>query len=116
MPTVTAVDMFTLMDITHDPVAAARQLIPVLKALADENRLAIMLTLVNGPRSVIRLTSELGMGQTLVSHHLKALRDVGLVAVTPVGRSNVYELCCNTVAEPVRYLAGIAGLSVDDTT
>lgn len=100
---------------TTDPNVVARRLAPVLKALGDEHRLAILLTLVHGPCSVSELTTTLGIGQTLVSHHLKALREVGLVVATPVGRSNVYEPCCNAVAEPVRYLAGVVGLSVGDT-
>jgi DNA-binding transcriptional ArsR family regulator len=97
---------------TRDAVVAARELVPVLKALADENRLAILLTLAEAPCSVVELTERLGLGQTLVSHHLKALRDCGLVTATAVGRSNVYELCCGAVAEPVRSLATVAGLSV----
>lgn len=91
-----------------DPWATAGRLAPVLKALADENRLAILLTLTKGPHSVVELTSALGIGQTSVSHHLKALRECGLVQCTAVGRSNVYEMCCDAVAEPVRFLAGIA--------
>lgn len=100
------------MERTTDVVSAARELVPVFKALADENRLAILLTLARGSRAVVELTEALGLGQTLVSHHLKALRDCGLVKATPVGRSNVYELCCGAVVEPVRYLADLAGLSV----
>jgi DNA-binding transcriptional ArsR family regulator len=104
------------MKVAHDPQVAAGRLAPVLKALGDENRLAILLTLVQGPCSVIELTTSLGIGQTLVSHHLKVLRDVGLVTSTAVGRSNVYELCCSAVAEPVRYLAGVAGLAIDPSS
>ena len=95
-----------------NPSAAARELVPVMKALSDENRLAILLTLVSGPHNVVEMCESLGLGQTLVSHHLKALRETGLVSATPVGRSNVYELCCGAVAEPVRNLAAQAGLSV----
>jgi DNA-binding transcriptional ArsR family regulator len=95
-------------DPTEGPVATARRLAPLLKAIADEHRLAILLLLAERPYAVVELTAELGIGQTLVSHHLKALRDAGLVAATPVGRSNVYAMCCEAVAEPVRYLAGIA--------
>jgi len=80
----------------------------MLKALADEHRLAILLTLAEGPRSVVELTSELEISQALVSHHLKALRECRLVSVTPQGRSNIYSMCCDAVAEPVRYIAGIA--------
>ncbi len=84
-----------------------------MKALSDENRLAILLTLVHGPFNVVELCQSLGLGQTLVSHHLKALREVGLVSATPLGRSNVYELCCSAVAEPVSSLARLAGLCVE---
>lgn len=94
-------------DVTAGPVATARRLAPMLKAIADEHRLTILLLLAERQRTVVELTSELGIGQTLTSHHLKALRDAGLVAATPVGRSNVYAMCCGAVAEPVRYLAGV---------
>ena len=101
------------MKVAQDPLVVAGRLAPVLKALGDENRLAIVLTLAQGPCSVTELTTSLGIGQTLVSHHLKVLRDVGLVASTAVGRSNVYELCCTAVAEPIRHLADVAGLAVN---
>jgi len=94
--------------LTEGPVATARRLAPLLKAIADEHRLAILLLLAERQCTVVELTAELGIGQTLASHHLKALRDAGLVVATPVGRSNVYAMCCEAVAEPVRYLASIA--------
>ncbi len=86
----------------------ARRLAPVLKALADENRLAILLAIAARAASVVTLTQELGMSQTLVSHHLKALRDNGLVTVTPYGRSNVYALCCDQLIDTVRQLEALA--------
>ena len=73
-----------------DFIERARGLAPVLKALSDENRLALLLAVADRPRAVIELSEATGLGQTLVSHHLKTLRETGLVAVTPVGRSNVY--------------------------
>ena len=94
--------------VAEGPVSTARRLAPLLKAIADEHRLAILLLLAERPRTVAELSAALEIGQTLASHHLKALRDAGLVAATPVGRSNVYAMCCDAVAEPVRELAGIA--------
>ncbi len=91
-----------------DPVQVARRLAPVLKALSDENRLAIMLAIAQRERSVRDLTEAVGLPQTLVSHHLKALRDTGLVEATARGRSNVYAMCCDALAEPVRLLAALA--------
>ena len=59
-------------------------------------------------RSVVDLTAVTGLPQTLVSHHLKSLRDNGLVTVTARGRSNVYSLCCAAVADPLEMLAALA--------
>ena len=87
----------------------ARSLVPVLKAISDEFRLAILLTLAEESRTVTELTEDLGITQPLVSHHLKALRDVGLISVTAEGRSNRYSLCCGAVAEPIQLLSGLAG-------
>lgn len=92
----------------------ARILAPKLKAMADENRLTLMLLLAERPRTVRELTEATGMGQTLVSHHLTPLREQGLVTVTPKGRSNVYSLCCDALVAPVRLLAALAGPTAED--
>ncbi|GAB3237300.1 hypothetical protein GCM10027447_36380 [Glycomyces halotolerans] len=94
-------------------VTRARGLAPQFKALADENRLAIVLLLSERPRTVRELTDATGLAQTLVSHHLAPLRELGLVTVTPKGRSNVYSLCCEAFSEPMRTLAGLSN-PVDD--
>ena len=91
-----------------DVVAVAGRLAPVLAALSDPNRLAILLAITRGPCSVKGLTEQVGLPQTLVSHHLKALRDVGLVTVAAQGRSNIYTMCCAALAEPARLLAMLA--------
>ncbi len=96
---------------THAPLASladARALVPVLKAISDEYRLAILLTLARESKTVVELTEELAIAQPLVSHHLRALREVGLISVTPEGRSNRYAVCCDAVADPIRLLSGIA--------
>jgi DNA-binding transcriptional ArsR family regulator len=90
-----------------DPIELARRLAPVMKALSDENRLAILLAIAERDRSVTELTDATGLPQTLVSHHLKCLRDNGLVTVTAQGRSNVYSLCCAAVADPLELLAAL---------
>jgi DNA-binding transcriptional ArsR family regulator len=86
----------------------ARQIAPVLKALSDENRLTILLAVADRASSVNELVDTTGLGQTLVSHHLKSLREAGLVVATPVGRSNVYSLCCEAMAEPIALLSTLA--------
>ena len=84
---------------------------PQLKALSDPRRLLLVLLLAEGPRTVRELTDAAGMSQTLVSHHLAPLREQGLVTITPKGRSNVYALCCEALAGPVKALATIAALT-----
>jgi DNA-binding transcriptional ArsR family regulator len=87
-----------------DALAAAEQIAPRLKALADVHRLTIVLLLGDQAMTVKDLQDALGLRQTLVSHHLGILRRAGLVRAEPRGRSNVYELCCEAAADPVRTL------------
>ena len=99
--------MRSTLDARSDAIETAREFTPFLKALADENRLAILLLIAERPRTVVELTEELGIGQTLASHHLKALRDCEIVTSTPVGRSNRYAICCDAIADPILCLAQI---------
>ena len=52
----------------------------VFEALADENRAAIVELLADGERCVCDVSSSLGISNALASHHLKKLREAGLVA------------------------------------
>jgi DNA-binding transcriptional ArsR family regulator len=109
--------MSRVLELTTPPTAVepddtlidrARDLAPQFKALADENRLAIILLLSERDRTVRELTEATGLAQTLVSHHLAPLRELGLVTVTPKGRSNIYALCCDAFTTPMRTLAGLS--------
>lgn len=103
----------TLLDraSTEDPEAVARELAPKLKALSDETRLVIALHIAEEPRTVKQLQELTGLSQTLVSHHLRPLRDAGLVVAEPRGRSNLYSLCCDELGDTVRCLATLASSS-----
>lgn len=50
-----------------------------IKALADENRLAIMLSLQHGEKCGCVLLEELNITQPTLSHHMKLLCDSDLV-------------------------------------
>lgn len=89
----------------------ARRLVPKLRALADESRVVLALLLAERPRTVKELQEATGLGQTLISHHLRLLREQALVKVIPRGRSNVYALCCEEFGTPVRWLASLAALT-----
>ena len=101
------------LDLTAAPAVRqrARELVPCLKALADEHRLSIMLLLADRPHTVRELTDATGLTQALVSHHLAALREVGLVTATARGRANVYRMCCDQLAAPVQLLASLASVT-----
>ncbi len=51
----------------------------VLKALADPNRLRILNLLMQGDSCNGELNERLGLPPNLLSHHLRVLREVGLV-------------------------------------
>jgi len=64
----------------------------VLKAIADETRLAVLQQLMKGPRHVGEINEALPIEQSLLSHHLKILRDSGLVVSARDGKAVLYKL------------------------
>ena len=65
---------------------------PVLRALGNPERLLITLWLAGTTSTVRDLERVTGLSQSLVSYHLRELRDAGLVYATAEGRSNRYAL------------------------
>ena len=57
----------------------SEQLATFLKLLADPTRRRIFLLLMRGETCNCELTGLLGLPQNLISHHLRALREAGLV-------------------------------------
>jgi ArsR family transcriptional regulator len=58
----------------------------IFEALSDERRLGIVQLLSSGEKCVCEISSALGMSDALASHHLKALRESGLVVTARKGR------------------------------
>ena len=63
-----------------------------MKVLADETRLAVVQQLLAGPRHVHEINAELNIDGTLLSHHLRVLREAGLVSTEREGKSILYRL------------------------
>ncbi len=63
-----------------------------LRVLADETRLAVVRTLMRGPHHVGDLHRALGVDQSLLSHHLKLLREADLVVAERDGKAVLYRL------------------------
>lgn len=80
----------------------------VLAALAEPRRAEIVRLLEQRYRSQRDLVEALGMSQPLVSHHLKVLRDAGLIASTVCERVTVYLLRPRTLTLLAERLAGMA--------
>lgn len=62
------------------------------KALGEETRLQILRRLVGREVCVCELADEMQLAQPLLSHHLKTLRDAGLVEARRDGRWMHYSL------------------------
>lgn len=61
-------------------------------ALSDPRRLRILDLLRSGEQCVCDLLTHLDCGQSLLSFHLKTLRDAGLVAMRKEGRWSHYRI------------------------
>lgn len=61
-----------------------------LKTLADSNRFAILRLLLDSPKYVWELNAELDLEQSLLSHHLKILRQQGFVQSQRDGKAVRY--------------------------
>lgn len=64
----------------------------ICAGLADPNRIMILYTLSQSPRNVTEICNELEMPQSLVSRHLKVLRDRGMVTTERRGTVVIYSL------------------------
>jgi DNA-binding transcriptional ArsR family regulator len=75
-----------------DDVLSPRECASVLKALADETRLRILESLLAEEKCVSDLVRELGCPQPHVSHHLRILRDSGVVEGLREGKQVCYRI------------------------
>jgi ArsR family transcriptional regulator len=87
-------------DWTRDDVRATlRQCMGLFHALGDEARQSIILLLAEHERlNVGQITELMHLSRPAISHHLKVLKDTGLVALSRQSRENYYSLLWN---EPI---------------
>ena len=79
--------------------AAAARVATTLQALATPSRLLILARLREGPLAATAIAAEVGMEQSACSHQLRLLRNLGLVTAERRGKSMIYALYDNHVAE-----------------
>lgn len=78
------------------------------KALSDPHRLRILDRLRGGERCVCDLTDALDAGQSLLSFHLKCLKDAGLVTDRREGRWAYYTLNTDAMREVESFVGSLA--------
>ncbi|WP_393950413.1 ArsR/SmtB family transcription factor [Lysinibacillus sp. PWR01] len=86
---------------TQENMSLFRQLSPIFNVLNDENRQMIILLLaekkVEG-MSVTDITEEIELSRPTVSHHLKLLKQCGVVSFRKKGTEHIYFI---TLKRPV---------------
>ena len=66
--------------------------VELFKALADETRLSILQMLLDGEMCVCEIMESLPLSQPAVSHHLRILRQAGLVKDRREGKWTYYDI------------------------
>ena len=87
----------------------------LFQALSDEKRLRILSLLGSGEHCVCELTDALDLPQSLLSFHLKTLRDAGLVTDRREGRWVYYALATQALEEARGALDALSAETVPHT-
>ena len=81
---------------------------PLFKVLADPLRRQIVELLATEALCTCHLVEETGAGQTTVSHHLRVLRETGMVDTEACGRFTYYRLRPDALRRMADSLADLA--------
>ena len=76
----------------------------VCQGLADPKRILLLYVLSDGPQRVTDLAAEINVPQPTASHHLKILRERGLVLAERDGTAVYYSLADRRVIEALDLL------------
>ncbi len=80
-----------------------REEVSFLKVVADETRLKIIFLLKKNEKCVCEIVDFLGLPQNLVSHHLKVLREEGIVTFKKKGLQVIYFLDKKNLARKIAF-------------
>ncbi len=84
-----------------------KELLTLLKALADESRISLLRLLNQQENTVGDLAKQVDLGEPTVSHHLSRLREAGLVTLRAAGNQRFYRVNPNGLARFKRLAADI---------
>lgn len=87
--------------------AHAQQAAALLKALANENRLMILCTLIGGELCVSELNAKVPLSQSALSQHLAGLREAGLVSTRKEAQTVYYRLNSKEATQIIAVLQSI---------
>lgn len=93
--------------VSNDMQAHAAEAVNLLRALANENRLMIMCTLLGGELSVGELNNRIPLSQSALSQHLAGLRDAGLVSTRKEAQTVYYRVCGDEANKIISVLQSI---------
>ncbi|MEM1513335.1 MAG: metalloregulator ArsR/SmtB family transcription factor [Candidatus Thermoplasmatota archaeon] len=85
-----------------------------LKCIADENRRKILKFLGEGEKCVNEISEFTGIEQSLVSHHLKMLRDCGLVKTRQDGKKIIYSLSDDKIYNILKMIEKVANKIIEE--
>ena len=74
----------------------------ILRVLADSTRLGVVRLLLDHPQRVGELNAVLRIDQSLLSHHLRVMRDAGLVQANRDGKAVRYRLAPQLAARRLK--------------
>ena len=86
----------------------------ICKALGDTHRLKIVNMLEQGELCVCVFLEAFEIRQPTLSHHMKILRDCGLVNMRKIGKVCHYSLDCDTFRSFQGYIARLACCKLND--
>jgi len=85
-------------------VEAAESIDAALRALADQNRRAILQVIRSGPQPVGAVAETVGLSQQTTSHHLRTLHKAGLATLSTDRTRHLYAVNTNGLAAVRSYL------------
>ena len=86
----------------------------VCEGVGDPKRLMLLYLVAEHPRNVSELTEILDVSQPTVSHHLRMLRERGLVTAERDGTSIYYSLADPRILEAMNILRGMVADHLDE--
>lgn len=109
------VDMIKDATVKKESTDRAKEMAALFKVLAEENRLKIVACLAGGEKCVCQLTEAIDIPQNLMSHHLKVLRQKGLIVDERRGQWVYYSLKTTELKELFGNLEQLCDCSIGKT-